>query len=87
MHIHDEVRPRKESPLQSRRNPPIPEKQTRREVVHDEAPANKTDHPFEPRAEWWTLCKICGFAESAHSETTLTSRDHIRYYSDDNPED
>ena len=25
------------------------------------------NHPFEPRAEWWTLCRVCGLAESAHT--------------------
>lgn len=59
----------------------------RREVAHDESPAIITNHAFEPRGEWWSLCRHCGLAESAHAETTLTGREHIHYYSDDNPDD
>lgn len=58
----------------------------RREVGHDESPAIITDHAFVPRAEWWSLCRICRLGEAAHAETTLTGREHIHYYSDDNPE-
>lgn len=88
MHAPEEVRPREESVPQVNSTRATSEKKMKpKEVVHDEAPAPKTDHPFEPRAQWWTLCKHCGFAESAHTETTLTRRDHIHYYSDDNPED
>lgn len=50
-----------------------------KEVQHDEAPSGVTDHPFEPKAEWWTLCKRCNLAESAHAETTI----RIRYIGDD----
>jgi hypothetical protein len=57
---------------------------SRKEIVHDESPAIIEDHPFEPRAEWWTLCKHCSLAESAHKETTLAP---FRYYSDDIAED
>lgn len=32
------------------------------------APAIITDHPFEPRGEWWTRCRRCDLAEAAHSE-------------------
>lgn len=53
------------------------------EVMHDEAPSGITDHAFEPRREWYTLCKHCGYAEAAHAETTINARDHIGYYSDD----
>lgn len=28
------------------------------------------DHPYEPRGEWWTVCKVCGLAEAAHVTTT-----------------
>lgn len=50
-----------------------------REVTHDETPSGIVDHPFEPKGEWWTLCKQCNFAESAHAETTL----RVSYVSDD----
>lgn len=58
-----------------------------KEVAHDETPSNITSHPFEPRGEWYTLCKVCSLAEAAHAETTLTGREHIGYYSDDDPDD
>jgi len=51
------------------------------EVAHDEAPSLIEDHPFEPRGEWWSLCKHCRLAESAHKETTL--RKPFHYYGDD----
>lgn len=51
-----------------------------KEVLHDETPAIITDHKFSPKGEWYTLCRHCNLAESAHAETEL------RYYSDDNPE-
>lgn len=48
------------------------------EAMHDEAPSNIVDHPFQPKAEWWSLCgfikpdgRRCNLAESAHAETTL----------------
>lgn len=53
-----------------------------KEVQHDESPSQVVDHPFTPKTEWWSLCKHCNLAESAHKETTL----EIRYYSDDVPE-
>lgn len=53
-----------------------------KEVMHDEAPSVISDHPFEPKGEWWSLCRHCNLAESAHKETIL----EIRYYSDDVPE-
>jgi len=65
----------------------------KREVAHDETPSPVTGHAFVPREQWWSLCKICGFAEAAHEETTLTGDEHrhgrvpIHYYSDDNPDD
>jgi len=49
-------------------------------VAHDETPSMIIDHAFEPRAEWWTLCKHCHLAESAHRETT---RSPFHYVSDD----
>lgn len=48
-----------------------------KEVGHDEAPAIISDHKFSPRGEWWSLCKHCRLAESAHLETEL------RYVGDD----
>lgn len=49
-----------------------------KEVGHDETPSGITDHPFEPKGEWWSLCgfrkdngRFCNLAESAHQETTL----------------
>lgn len=41
------------------------------EVVYDEAPSIISDHGFVPKGEWWSLCKNCNFAESAHKYTTL----------------
>lgn len=54
-----------------------------KEVHHDETPSNIVDHAFEPRGEWYTLCKHCGLAESAHQRTLRP----IRYYSDDVPDE
>jgi len=54
-----------------------------KEVFHDEAPPNTDDHPFEPRLEWWTLCKHCGLAESAHKETSLLPIDYMGDYMTD----
>lgn len=59
---------------------------------HDESPALIHDHAFEPRGEWWSLCKFCGLAMPAHAETTIDPHDYIgreriAYYSDDNPDD
>lgn len=34
-------------------------------------PAIITDHPFTPRGEWWSPCRVCGLGEAAHSATTL----------------
>jgi hypothetical protein len=76
------------------------EKTPRKEVAHDQTPAIISDHAFEPRGEWYTLCKHCGLAMPAHSETTIDSRkiitysntevpvaSRIGYYSDDDPDD
>lgn len=59
------------------------EKIVRKEVAHDETPSGITDHAFEPRGEWYTLCAYCGLAEAAHAETTVDSfveiqADHVR---------
>jgi hypothetical protein len=40
-----------------------------------EAGVPTVEHPFEPRGEWWSLCKVCGPAESAHLTTTLRDGD------------
>lgn len=62
-------------------------KEKAKTVNHDEAPSGITDHPFEPRGEWYTLCVHCGLAQAAHAETTVDPREYIGYYSDDNDED
>lgn len=54
-----------------------------KEVAHDETPSGIVDHIFEPKGEWYTLCKHCNFAESSHAETSLP----FRYYSDDSPDE
>lgn len=51
-----------------------------KEVAHDESPSIIFDHAFEPKGVWWTLCKHCNLAESAHRETTLPA---FHYVSDD----
>lgn len=51
-----------------------------KEILHDQSPSVITDHPFVPKAEWWTLCRDCNLAESAHAETTLKP---FGYLSDD----
>lgn len=66
----------------------IPEVKRPKEVHHDETPSGVTDHPFEPKGMWYTLCLHCNLAESAHADTTINTRNIlIRYYSDDNPDD
>lgn len=47
-------------------------------VQHDDTPSGVTDHPFVPKGLWYTLCKHCNLAESAHAETTLRRADHGR---------
>lgn len=54
-------------------------------------PANVDDHPFVPRDEWWSLCKVCGLARAAHEEVSPEAieaerQSHIAYYGDDNPD-
>lgn len=39
-----------------------------------------SDHPFEPRDEWWSQCVSCGLAESAHASTLVDPSD--RAYGD-----
>jgi hypothetical protein len=51
-----------------------------KEILHDESPSIISDHRFEPKGEWWTLCKRCNLAQSSHKETVLRP---FRYYSDD----
>jgi hypothetical protein len=53
--------------------------------VHDEAPAIVDDHMFEPRNQWWSLCKHCGLARAAHSSASTVAlddmvRDHMETY-------
>jgi hypothetical protein len=47
---------------------------TREPKAHDEAPSQVNDHPFEPRGEWWSLCKHCGLARASHSSSTIDVR-------------
>lgn len=63
-----------------------------KEVQHDETPSGITDHPFEPKGLWFTLCVHCNLAESAHAETTVRRpttgrRPQFHYVSDDAPDD
>lgn len=32
------------------------------------------DHPFEPKGEWWSLCKHCGLGQASHVHTTPAGR-------------
>ncbi len=41
-----------------------------KEVAHDETPAIISSHPFQPKGEWWSQCKVCNLSESAHLYTT-----------------
>jgi ribulose bisphosphate carboxylase small subunit len=41
---------------------------------HDEALPEVDSHPFEPRKQWWSLCKHCGLAQAAHSSSTIDTR-------------
>jgi len=50
-----------------------------KEATHDQTPSVISDHSFEPKGEWYTLCKHCNLAESAHKETTVK----VRYNNDD----
>jgi hypothetical protein len=61
----------------------IPKPPRSKEVAHDETPSQVVDHPFEPRGEWWSLCKHCNLAESAHRDTTIK----FRYVGDDMADD
>lgn len=42
--------------------------------AHDEASPGVGDHPFDPRGEWWSLCKHCGLARVAHKTSTIDVR-------------
>lgn len=43
---------------------------TRRNLgAEGSGPAIVTDHKFQPKGEWWSLCAICNLAQSAHLET------------------
>ena len=37
-------------------------------TADNNAPAIIDDHPFEPRAQWFTTCRRCGLAEAAHTD-------------------
>ena len=64
----------------------------RKNKEHDETPAIISDHSFEPRREWWSLCRHCNLAMAAHAETKIDARDYlaprvaIEYYGDDEDE-
>lgn len=32
------------------------------------------DHPFEPKGEWWSLCKHCGLGQASHVSSTPAGR-------------
>lgn len=51
-------------------------------VQHDESPSGITDHAFEPKGLWYTLCSRCNLAESAHAETTV-KHPRFHYVGDD----
>ena len=55
-----------------------------KEVMHDESPSVITDHLYEPKGEWWSLCRHCNLAESAHAESKQIP---FGYVSDDIPDD
>lgn len=38
---------------------------------HGDVSSKIDDHPFVPRGQWWSLCKICGLAMPAHTETII----------------
>lgn len=42
--------------------------------VEDEASPGVGDHPFDPKGEWWSLCKHCGLARAAHKTSTIDVR-------------
>jgi hypothetical protein len=69
--------------------PDIPEVKTQRpkQVQHDESPSGITDHAFEPKGAWFTLCRHCNLAESAHAETNTEHPIRIGYVADDMAED
>lgn len=54
-----------------------------KEVGHDETPSGITDHAFEPRHAWYSLCKHCGLAEAAHAESAI----QFHYVGDDDEDD
>jgi len=60
-----------------------PKQERAKEVAHDETPSGITDHAFEPKGEWWSLCLHCNLAASAHA----VAIPQFRYYSDDETDD
>ena len=44
-------------------------------------PPSVNDHAFEPRSEWWSLCKYCGFAQATHFSThpAVTHDIHLHF--------
>lgn len=41
------------------------------EALGDQTPAIITDHKFSPKGDWFSLCRYCNLAESAHEATEL----------------
>lgn len=59
-------------------NWPLEECQYPKENMSDIAPDTAgssaiTSHAFTPRGEWWTVCRVCGLAEAAHTSSTQNS--------------
>lgn len=44
-------------------------------MTDTKAASHITDHAFEPKGAWWTLCRHCNIAEAAHRDTKLTEKD------------
>lgn len=40
---------------------------------HDESSLIE-DHQYEPRAEWWSLCRHCNLAQAAHASSSIDTR-------------
>jgi hypothetical protein len=33
-----------------------------------------SDHRYQPRGEWWSVCRFCGLAEAAHARSAVRRR-------------
>lgn len=38
-------------------------------MADTKAASHVTDHPFEPKGEWWRTCLVCNLAEAAHRDS------------------